>query len=76
MSRYEATLDIDSDTDSHAVRHLMELVYDTLREEVGTRDDASKATLDAFRKIREATRTAAPGTLKVVYETRDESFDD
>jgi len=76
MSRYEATLDIDSDTDSHAVRHLMEVVYDTLREEVGTRDDASTATLDAFRDIREATQTTSSGTLKVVYETPEEPVED
>jgi len=76
MPRHEATLDIDSETGSHAVRHLMEVVYDTLREELRASDGASKETLADFKEIRKATEASTPGTLKLVYETREEPFED
>lgn len=33
MSRYQASFEVDSKTDSHAVRRILERVYDTVREE-------------------------------------------
>lgn len=79
MSRYEATFDIDSKTDAHAVRLLVEQAHDTLREElreIGQDDASVKETLQQFEAIREAARRTSPGTLTVIYEPRDGPFDD
>lgn len=79
MARYEATFEIDAKSDVHAVRRLTERVYDTLREELrhtGRGDATPNETLEQFEAIREAARRSSPGTLTVVYEQRDEPFDE
>lgn len=79
MSRHEATFEITSKTDAHAVRLLVEQVYDTLREELREPeqgDARAKETLQQFEALREATRRPSPGTLTVIYDPDDEPFDD
>jgi predicted ArsR family transcriptional regulator len=79
MSRYEATVEIESETDAHAVRLFAEHAYDTFREELQhpDRDDASvNETLQTLEAIREATRHPSPGSLTLVYERHDDTFDD
>ena len=79
MAHYEATFEINSEIDSHAVRLLTERVYNTIREELRHTDqgDASPTeTLQQFKAIREAASRSSPGTLTVIYEQHDETFDD
>ncbi|WP_224449687.1 hypothetical protein [Haloprofundus salilacus] len=79
MSRYEATFDINSKSDANAVRRLIDRMYDTLREEsreIYQGDTSSNETLEQFKTLREAARRQSPGTLTIVYEQADESFDD
>ncbi|SFK97842.1 hypothetical protein SAMN04487950_1708 [Halogranum rubrum] len=71
MRRHVATFEIDSQTDSDAVRRLLDRVYDTIREESqqvrdGT-DDANRV-LDEFRALRDAAAHSASGTLTITYE--------
>lgn len=78
MERHEATFEIDSRSDVHAVRTAAERLYDTLREELRHtgRDAATDETLEQFEELRNAANRPAPGTLTVVYERHDDSFDD
>lgn len=79
MSTYEATFEIRSKSDAHAVRLLVERMYDAIREEVWEVQDGSAISsegLDVLRDIREEVRTPKPGTLTIVYESRPDSFED
>jgi hypothetical protein len=78
MSRHVASFEIDSKTDSYAARHILEQVYDTIREESrsvreGT-DDADEL-LDAFRALRDAAKRPTPGRLVITYEAYDTDFE-
>lgn len=79
MEEFKATFEIESKTDAYAVERLMERLYDSVREESRSiradADDAS-ATLDQFKTLRDAARRPAPGRLTVVYERRDQGFED
>lgn len=78
MSRYEASFEIDSQTDSYAVRRILERVYDTIREESrsvrGT--DNANALLREFETLRDAARDPTPGKLTVIYERDEDGFED
>ena len=79
MSNYEASFEIDSKTDSHAARRMLEQVYDTIREESrsvreGT-DDADEL-LEAFRTLRDAAKRPTPGRLTITYEQYEGDFED
>ena len=78
MEEYEATFEVDSKTDAHAVERLLERLYDSVREESrtlreGTGDSAEM--LAQFEAIRDAARDRRPGKLTVVYERRDGEFE-
>ncbi|WP_255167033.1 hypothetical protein [Natrononativus amylolyticus] len=78
MSRYEATFEVESKSDAYAVRLLAEAAYDTLREELRDslgEDTASDEALQQFAAIREATGRQSTGSLTVIYEQREDSFD-
>ncbi|WP_435345942.1 hypothetical protein [Haloarchaeobius sp. HRN-SO-5] len=79
MSRYEASFEIDSRTDSHAVRTMLEQVYDTVREESRSvregSDDASQL-LQEFKALRDAAKRPSPGKLTISYEQYDDGFDE
>lgn len=77
MEEYEATFEVDSKTDAHAVERLLDRLYDSVREESrtlreGTGDSAEM--LAQFEAIRDAARDRRPGKLTVVYEQREEGF--
>jgi uncharacterized membrane protein len=78
MSRYEASFEVDSKTESHAVHRLLERVYDTVREESRTvrkdSDDASEL-LAEFETLRDAAKEPSPGELRIVYERYDDDFE-
>lgn len=79
MSRHEATFEIESETDAHAVRLFAEQAYNTFREELQhpDRNDApGNGTLRTLEAIREATRQPSPGSLTVIYERHGDTFDD
>ena len=70
---------MDSKTDALAVERLMNRLYDALREESRTLQDGTRDStemLSQFEAIREAARRRRPGRLTVVYEQRDEEFDE
>ena len=74
MEEYEATFEITSKSDAHAIEQLMNQLYDSLREESrtvreGTKD--STQVLQQFKAIRDAARSPKPGRFTVVYETRE-----
>lgn len=74
MRRYEATFEIDSKTDSYAVRRILERVYDTVREEsqeVREGSDDASTLLDEFRTLRDAATQSAPGKLTITFEQED-----
>lgn len=75
MRRYEATFEIDSKTDSYAVRRILERVYDTVREEsqrVREGSDDGASLLREFETLRNAATEPAVGRLTITYE-RDEA---
>ena len=79
MEEYEATFEITSKSDAHAIERLMNQLYDSLREESrmvrkGTKD--STQVLQQFKAIRDATRNSKPGQFTVVYEPREEGFEE
>lgn len=79
MSRHEATFEVDSKTDSYAVRRILEQVYDTIREESRTvREDTADASalLEEFEALREAAKRPSAGKLTITYERYDDDFDD
>ncbi|MFC7154153.1 hypothetical protein ACFQPA_01615 [Halomarina halobia] len=79
MSRYEASFEIDSKTDSYAARRILERAYDTIREESRSvregSDDASEL-LQGFRTLRDAAKHPTTGRLTIIYEQHDDEFDD
>ncbi|MFC4548806.1 MULTISPECIES: hypothetical protein [Halorussus] len=79
MSRYEASFEIDSKTDSYAVRRILSQVYDAVREEMRSvregSDDASEL-LQEFEALRERAKHPTPGRLTITYEQYDDEFDD
>ena len=80
MSRHDATFEISSKTNAHAVQRLLEQTYDVVREEVARSDlegfsGSPDETLRAFETLCEAMDRPAPGTLTVVYERHSEEFD-
>ena len=74
MSRYDATFEIDSKTDSYAARRILEQAYDTIREEsrsVREGTDDAAALLREFETLQNAARDPAAGTLTITYERDD-----
>ncbi len=77
MERHEATFEIHSKSDAHAVNLLMERVYDSLREEsmsIEGKIEMPNEMLEAFEILREETARENPGKLTFVYEEMDRSF--
>ena len=79
MGKHEATFEIESRNEAHAVERLLDRLYDTLREEsrtirTGTND--STEMLEHFESLCEASRQQKPGKLTVVFEQRDEPFEE
>lgn len=75
MSRYEASFEIDSKSDSYAARRLLEQVYDTVREESrGGREgrDNVSANLEEFEMLRDAVTPPTAGKLTITYERYDD----
>lgn len=74
MSRYEATFEVDSKTDSYAVRRILERLYDTVREEsrkVRDGSDDASELLREFEALRDAAEHPTAGKLTVRYEQYD-----
>jgi hypothetical protein len=79
MEKYEATFQIESKSDAYAVERLMNQVYNSVREESRTTRQGTKNStqmLGQFKTIRDATRSPKPGRFTVVYETREEGFEE
>lgn len=79
MDKYEAGFSIETETDAHAVERLLNRLYDSLREESRTlREGTGDSTemLAEFKAIRDAASRRAPGELTVIYEQRDEEFEE
>ncbi|SEO58505.1 hypothetical protein SAMN04487948_103351 [Halogranum amylolyticum] len=75
MSRYEATFEVDSKTDSYAVRRIVERLYDTVREEsrkVRDGSDDASELLREFEALRDAAEQPTAGKLTVRYEQYDD----
>lgn len=78
MSRYEASFEIDSKTDSYAARRILERVYDTVREESRSVRDGSEDTttlLQEFKTLRDAAKRPTTGKLTIIYERYDDLDD-
>ena len=78
MSHYEAAFEIDSKSDSEAIRVLAERIYDTLREETQDMSGGEAGVsemLEQFEAIRDVTRHTTPGTLTIHYDQHDEAFE-
>lgn len=79
MSRYEASFEIDSKTDSYAARRVLEQVYDTIREESQTvREESDNADelLEEFQTLKDAAKRPTPGRLTITYERYNTEFED
>lgn len=79
MEEHEARFEIRSKTDAYAVERALDRLYNSLREESRTvRDGKRDSTemLAEFADVRDAARGATPGTLTVMYEQADESFEE
>lgn len=79
MDEYTAVFEIDSKSDAYAVERLMNRMYDSLREESRTlAAETSDSTdmLTQFKTIRDVARTPTPGKLTLIYETRNDGFDE
>ncbi|AUX10697.1 hypothetical protein AArcSl_3090 [Halalkaliarchaeum desulfuricum] len=79
MTRYEASFEIDSKSDSYAARRILERTYDTIREESRSfrgDSDAASALLEEFETLRDAVKKPSPGRLVITYEQYDEDFDE
>jgi len=77
MSRYVASFEIDSKTDSYAARRILERVYDTIREESSSGRGDSTATselLESFETLRDAAKRPTAGKLTITYEQYDDEF--
>ncbi|WP_332900251.1 MULTISPECIES: hypothetical protein [unclassified Haladaptatus] len=78
MSRYVASFDIDSQTDSYAARRILERVYDTIREESSSgREDSDDTSelLESFKTLRDAAKRPTTGKLTITYEQYDDEFE-
>ena len=78
MEKHTAKFEIESKNDAYAVEQLLNVLYDSLREESrsvrkGTSD--SSEMLAQFEAMRDAARRQKPGRLTVVYETKNEPFE-
>lgn len=79
MSQYEVTLEINSKSDAHAVRMLVEEIYDTLREEFREPGDAESTPMEMLQtlaEMRDASRRQASGSLTIVFEQHEGGFDE
>jgi len=79
MTRYEATFEIDSKTDSYATRRILEQAYNTIREEsrsVRAGSEDADALLEGFETLRDAAKEPTAGRLTITYEQYDERFDE
>jgi hypothetical protein len=79
MDRIQASFEIDSKSDAHATRRILEGLYDRVREESQTireRSDDTSELLDQFERLRDAAERPAPGRLTVTYERADDHFED
>ncbi|SIR33071.1 hypothetical protein SAMN05421858_2282 [Haladaptatus litoreus] len=79
MARHEATFEIRSKSDAHAINLLMDRVYDSLREQSTTVEGKTKLPnemLETFDSLRTATNRETPGTLTIVYEEENEPFEE
>lgn len=79
MSRYKASFEIDSKTDSYAAQRILEQVYDTIREESrSVREGTDDATvlLQEFKTLRDAAKHPTAGELTITYEQYNREFDD
>ncbi len=78
MSRYVASFEIDSKTDSYAARRILERVYDTIREESSSVLEDSVNTselLESFKTLRDAAKRPTAGKLTITYEQYDDEFE-
>lgn len=78
MSRYEASFEIDSKTESYAARRIVEQAYDIIREESRRVREGStdmSESLQEFETLREAANQPALGELTITYEQYDDDFD-
>lgn len=79
MEKYEATFEIESKSDAHAVERVVNQLYDSLREESRTVREGttnSAQMLGQFQAIRDAAKNPQPGRFTVVYETQEEEFEE
>lgn len=79
MEEQKAVFEVESKSDAYAVERLLNQLYDSLREESRTvRNGTGDSTemLEQFEAIRDAARRQKPGKLTVVYEQRDEPFEE
>jgi len=79
MTRYEATFEIDSKTDSYATRRILEQAHNIIREEsrsVRAGSEDADALLEAFETLRDAAKEPTAGRLTITYEQYDERFDE
>ncbi len=78
MARYEASFKINSKTDAHAARRIMDHAYDIIREESRRVREGSADTsesLQDFKTLQEAAKRPALGELTITYEQYDNEFD-
>lgn len=79
MPEFEATFEVNSKTDALAIERLTNRLYNAVREESRSlRSETTDSTemLSKFEAIRDAARETRPGRLTIVYEQRDERFED
>lgn len=79
MGRYKASFEVDSKTDSYAVRRILEQAYNTIREEsrsVREGSDDANELLQEFKTLRDVAKQPSPGRLTITYEQYDGDFDD
>ncbi|WP_435155211.1 hypothetical protein [Haladaptatus sp. DFWS20] len=79
MGQHEATFEIHSKSDAHAVNMLMERVYDSLREEsmiIEGNSEIPNEMLEAFETLRTEMSQETPGRLTLVYEDTKGHFEE
>ena len=79
MATYEASFEIDSRSDSHAARRILEQVYDTVREEsrtLGTDSEDTTVLLREFESLLDGVKPPSPGRLTITVEQHDGGFED
>lgn len=79
MTRHEATFEITEQTDAHAVRRILDGLYDTVREEsksASNNTDDGAELLAQFESLRDAAVQPSPGKLTITYEQYDDTFED